>query len=529
MKNSLVKKLEALGMFTLLVLSACSSDDDAAAIVPQNPPPTDPAVALEAAGTGEVQSLKVETSDSWIAQSDADWCILSSESGQGAAEISISVLPNRTGTARTANVSIAAPTSVRAASNSAKAYTVTQQPDPSTEPAVVLTALSRDSLNLNVTLCAYGQKGVYSGISGLSRPDASSGQPTKDPIVYENLPANTPYTFTVLGPDSRFSGIIRGDENGPVTVTIATSPALGQKLYIDQSQTLSHQGIRMPAASSGMIHFALGNKVYFGGGLSRLSYNGSQGLSPGYNGVAFSRAFYVYDASAVQCNILPDLTEAQAAGWAAATDSKAYLLDADACLYTFSNTDATWQLQAEHLADSCSGFFCLGEQLYVVRGTRALVFDGQGNLLRVENGFPACERLEPLRESRRRVWWACNNRLYKLEEGGQPTPVTYIGSNELAGAYDGKVYYRENGGVSVYDDNTGVTLSNQLFFLPVSCDGGAYDAYTAYGYPVMAGGKSYIVGGHRRMGTIDWTISAYADGLYILNCASFKAYSAIVR
>lgn len=141
-----LKKMKKFLMLLVLAatLFACDSDDDEVIFIPQLAVES---TEFELISGVEAQTLTIKSNTNWVAETSADWLVLSQSEGQGDASIELTFDPNRTSESRKATITIKAEGVAEA-----KTIEVDQRRQPET---VGLYILSEGNWNANQAELAY--------------------------------------------------------------------------------------------------------------------------------------------------------------------------------------------------------------------------------------------------------------------------------------------------------------------------------------------------------------------------------------
>lgn len=509
----------------VLALGACS-DEETTTTPPVPPGGTElPPVAVE----GGLTEISVGTTGAWTAVSDAHWCVPAAPEGNGD-RLTLSVLPNTTGHERTARVSLLPRNAGRAVRSDSAAtdgqIVITQKggEDGGLPAGVYITGLVRRPGSLDVVLTATGDDGRYRGTDGLT--DIST-QPVKviDPDV--RLAEGHADTVCIVGPDSWAPALytVSGRENAPVEITVKTTPATSQRIVLDQTATLSCMTSSLPEAATGLVRFVYDGRLYFGGGLTRLSV--SAGGTATQTETEYARAFYALDlatGSLTQMGDLPiGLSEL---GCATPAGGKIYAIGASGVLYSYDTATDTWTQLDSPTHGRGDAAYGRGAFIYTVHASQGVIKGYLPNGTDAESlYFTPALNVEVLAEADGRVWMAADSLLYVHDDAGLRAVAGYDGI-ALVGAAGGRLVYRTGTEtLALFDLNTEQRENLQLFYHTGSAE---RSPLLHYGQAVMDGGTSYIIGGYNCTGSLSWTATARPEVMR-LDVENLQPYTAVVK
>lgn len=519
------RNLWALTACVVLALGACS-DEETTTTPPAPPGGTAlPPVAVE----GGLAEVAVDVAGTWTAVSDAHWCVPAAPEGSGE-RLTLSVLPNTTGRERTAHVSLLPGGTGRSVRSDSAATSgqivITQEGDAGggLPAGVYITALVRRPGALDVVLTATGGDGRYRGTEGLS--DISTQPVTVlDPDV--KLADGQPDTICIVGPDSWAPALytVSGRENAPVEITVKTSPATQQRIVVDQTATIGCVVSSLPEAASGQVRFVHDGRLYFGGGLTQLSV--SAGGTATQTETEYARAFYALDPATGSLTQLGDLPIGLSkTGCATPAGGKIYAIGASGVLYSYDTATDTWtQLDSptHGLGDAAYG---RGQAIYTVHASQGVIMGFRPDGTDVERiEFTPAGNVEVLAEDDGRVWMAADTLLYVHDDSGLHAVGSYDGI-ALVGAAGGRLVYRTGTEtLALFDLETGLRESLDLFYHAGSAE---RSPLLHYGQAVMAGGTSYVIGGYNCTGALSWTATARPEVMRF-DVENLRPYTAVVE
>ncbi|MGN1262750.1 MAG: BACON domain-containing protein [Prevotella sp.] len=512
--------LALCAVMSLSTLS-CSSDDDPEP--EQGNPPAGEDVnggnnsdSEKASATGEVKVVTVKMEGAWETSSSEKWCVPAVKEGVGSSELAVNLLPNVTGAERTATVTVRSKTSgqTKADASEEQTYTFTQPAATTAEPECFITGLSTTPTAITVYLTVGGaESGMFKNVSGLSfiYQGDNSFLPGECKIPLGSTGSDS---VTIVGPgkvwgDSHY-GITGWDEDeGKTVLSLGTTPETKKKVYIDQSEVLHPIAISDEAIddNSAQIRFALGDKVYFGGGYGLHGVNNSVMYGIQYYANE-SVSFNVLDTKTNEVKRLNNLPSALIYAEAVVIGGKAYAMSNLGELYVYSAADDKWSVVSEEpLYEQCNA-------VVKTPSDNILCINTDGNVIIVNTEGKQISRSQvaagtnivTLKENENRSWVSIDNTLWVCDAEGLRKVADYEGY-DIMGAVDGKVYYRlDSSTVGYYSlDSNSHGIAPMFFYVNSSLN---HSCNPHTGRPVMLDGKSYLLmcGQNVTMSTgISWT------------------------
>lgn len=475
-------------------------------------------IESEVESKGSVFDIQVEQSGLWSAVSNENWCIPASSVGYGNANLQVNMMPNLTGKRRQATVTIIpqksnaanAPRRKTAAEMDAATYVFTQDPATIEETACHITGVECTPEQVAVYLTVTGgEQGMYESCSGLSNKPSSGGNVLLPPAA--NIPIGTDGTsrVVIVGDECSYGAWaygVTGWEGREMELTLNTKPRCVQKVFFDQSEMLHPVNTDENAATCGgsaQIRFAVGGKVYFGGGYSARSHKNSvMGNSQSWGDPCTDLTMYDPATDALSaCKPLPD---ALVYGSAAVVNGKAYAVAFEGALYEYKPEQDTWVALGKELG-RCDALYSLGDNLCVVDNATGTVsqYSVSGSLISKDT-YQKGSVVVALSETSGRTWLVVDKTLY-LHDAQGLRQVTTLPTNGIVAAYNGQLYYfvSAEGVVKAYNSITDTHTRVPMSLFTAGEPG--VDTFHS-GLPVVAeDGTSYLFNcGYTRWGDLTW-------------------------
>ncbi len=517
-KNYFIWALCALMSLSTL---SCSSDDDPAPDPVQDNPPAgdiDSGDSKDVSPTGEVKVVTVEMEGAWETSSSDNWCVPAVKDGIGNADLEVNMLPNVTGAERTATVTVRskAAAMTKADASGVQTFTFTQPATTMAEPECLITGLSTTPTSVTVYLTVGGaESGLFKSVSGLSfvtLPGESVYLPSDCNIPLGSTGSDS---LTIVGPGKVWGDYhycITGwhESEGKTVLTLTTTPETKKKVCIDQSEVLRPIIIDENAIgyNSARVRFALGDKVYFGGGYGVHGVNNSMSGNREFADVSYY--FNVLDTKTNEVKSLNNLPSVFADG-AVVIGGKAYAMDEVGALYVYSAADDKWTLASEKplyaryeaiVKTPSNNIMCIGA------GGEVAIVDTQGKKIG-SSSVSAGSNIVTLQENENRSWVSIDNTLWVCDAAGIRKVADFDGY-DIMGAVDGNVYYRIDDSTVGYYSLAGNSHGIAPMFFHVSSPR-SHSCNPHSGRPVMLGGKSYLLmcGQYDNRGGIGWSGALY--------------------
>lgn len=483
------------------------------------PEPDKPAVEDKVAPTGTLYDINVQTEGCWTAVGSEAWCMPSVATGYGATTLQVNMMPNLTGKTRTAKVTVAplaaakanAPRRKAAAAAETVEYVFTQEPATVTTQACHITGVECLPTQVRVYLAVTGTaSGIFLSVSGLSNKPSSGGNVLLPPAANLSIGTDGKDYAVIVGDNCSYGAWaygVSGWEGREMELTLNTEPACKQKVYFDQSAMLHPINTDENAPTCGgsaQIRFAVGGRVYFGGGYSARGHQNSvMGNSQSWGDPCTDLT--VYDPATDALSACKPLPEALVYGSAAVVNGKAYAASFDGALYEYNSAQDSWTNLGVNLG-RCDAMYALGTNLCVVDNASGTVshYSVSGSLVG-QDTYSAGSTVVALSETSSRAWLAVDKAIY-LHDAQGLRRVTTLVSNGLVTAYNGQLYYfvSAEGVVNAYNptEKTHTRVPMSLF----TAGGPGVDTFHS-GLPLVAeDGVGYLFNcGYSRWGDLTWS------------------------